>query len=60
VTAFYSRGGTDAQFEAVGKLLVLSQVVLSMQLAFAVIPLVRFTSDRKKMGEFVNNKLTNI
>jgi manganese transport protein len=36
------------------KLLVLSQVVLSMQLSFAVFPLVMFTSDRRKMGEFVN------
>jgi manganese transport protein len=36
------------------KLLVLSQVILSMQLSFAVFPLVRFTSDRTKMGQFVN------
>jgi manganese transport protein len=36
------------------KLLILSQVVLSLQLSFAVIPLVLFTSNRKKMGEFVN------
>ena len=36
------------------KLLVLSQVILSVQLSFAVFPLVRFTSDRTKMGEFVN------
>ncbi len=35
-------------------LLVLSQVILSIQLSFAVIPLVMFTSDRGKMGEFVN------
>jgi manganese transport protein len=35
------------------KLLVFSQVVLSLQLSFAVIPLVLFTSDRRKMGEFV-------
>jgi manganese transport protein len=35
-------------------LLVLSQVILSMQLPFAVIPLVLFTSDREKMGEFAN------
>jgi manganese transport protein len=35
-------------------LLVLSQVILSVQLSFAVIPLVMFTSDKKKMGEFVN------
>ena len=39
---------------SVDDLLVLSQVVLSVQLAFAVIPLVAFTSDRHKMGEFVN------
>ena len=31
-----------------------SQVVLSMQLSFAVIPLVMFTGDKKKMGEFAN------
>jgi manganese transport protein len=36
------------------KLLILSQVVLSLQLSFAVFPLVRFTSERAKMGEFVN------
>ena len=36
------------------KLLVFSQVVLSLQLSFAVFPLVRFTSDREKMGEFAN------
>ena len=35
-------------------LLILSQVVLSMQLSFAVIPLIHFTSERKLMGEFVN------
>jgi manganese transport protein len=38
----------------VTSLLVLSQVVLSIQLSFAVIPLVMFTSDKNKMGEFVN------
>ncbi len=36
------------------ELLVASQVVLSMQLGFAVWPLMRFTSDRAKMGEFAN------
>jgi manganese transport protein len=36
------------------KLLILSQVILSFQLGFAVIPLVMFTGNRKKMGEFVN------
>lgn len=35
-------------------LLVFSQVILSLQLSFAVVPLVQFTSDRVKMGEFVN------
>jgi manganese transport protein len=35
-------------------LLVLSQVVLSLQLSFAVIPLIHFTSNRANMGEFVN------
>lgn len=47
VTAFWGEGGT-------AKLLVFSQVILSMQLSFAVFPLVMFTSDRGKMGEFVN------
>jgi manganese transport protein len=36
------------------KLLLLSQVILSLQLSFAVVPLVVFTSNREKMGEFVN------
>ena len=36
------------------KLLVFSQVILSMQLSFAVFPLVMFTSDPRKMGQFVN------
>jgi manganese transport protein len=36
------------------KLLVLSQVILSLQLSFAVFPLVLFTSDPRKMGPFVN------
>jgi manganese transport protein len=35
-------------------LLVMSQIVLSMQLPFAIFPLLMFTSDRKKMGDFVN------
>ena len=47
VAALYGESGT-------AELLVLSQVVLSMQLPFAVIPLVAFTSDRRKMGRFVN------
>ena len=36
------------------KLLILSQVILSLQLSFAVVPLVMFTGKRKYMGEFVN------
>jgi manganese transport protein len=47
VTALYGTSGT-------AKLLVLSQVILSLQLSFAVIPLVIFTSDRRKMGEFAS------
>jgi manganese transport protein len=35
-------------------LLILSQVVLSMQLSFAIFPLLTFTSDRRKMGEYAN------
>jgi manganese transport protein len=46
-TIFYGESGT-------AKLLIFSQVILSLQLSFAVIPLVIFTSDRKKMGQFVN------
>lgn len=42
------------------KLLILSQVVLSMQLSFAVFPLIIFTSDKKKMGVFVNSLLMKI
>lgn len=37
---------------AVGKLLVLSQVILSLQLGFAIIPLIRFVSDKRRMGVF--------
>ncbi len=43
---------------AVGKLLVLSQVVLSLQLPFALYPLIRLTSDERLMGEFVNRWYT--
>jgi manganese transport protein len=42
------------------KLLVLSQVILSLQLSFAVFPLVQFTSDNAKMGEFVNGLPTRV
>ena len=40
--------------KSTGSLLVFSQVILSLQLSFAVFPLVMFTSDRRLMGEFVN------
>lgn len=40
--------------KSTGSLLVFSQVVLSLQLSFAVIPLVMFTSSRRLMGDFVN------
>jgi len=46
---FFGESGT-------AKLLILSQVILSLQLSFAVFPLVQFTSDRAKMGEFVNSR----
>ena len=39
---------------ATGQLLILSQVILSMQLGFAVIPLIHITSDKSHMGEFAN------
>jgi manganese transport protein len=42
------------------RLLILSQVVLSLQLPFAIIPLIHFTSDKKKMGTFTNNLLIKI
>ncbi|MGN8069021.1 Nramp family divalent metal transporter [Mucilaginibacter sp. SG564] len=38
--------------EGLGSLIILSQVVLSLQLGFAVIPLIHFTSDKKRMGKF--------
>ncbi len=47
VAGIYGDSGTT-------KLLIFSQVVLSMQLSFAVIPLILFTSDRVKMGKFVS------
>ena len=40
--------------EGVGQLIILSQVVLSMNLPFAIIPLIHFTSNRTRMGTFVN------
>jgi len=45
--AYYGESGT-------ANLLIFSQVILSLQLSFAVVPLIQFTNDRKKMGEFVN------
>ena len=51
--AFFGSRGT-------AKLLLLSQVILSLQLSFAVIPLVLFTSDRRKMGEFVSPRWLQI
>jgi manganese transport protein len=49
VTAMLGDSGT-------AKLLLLSQVILSMQLSFAVFPLVAFTGDRRKMGTLVNSR----
>lgn len=40
--------------EGAYKLLILSQVILSLQLPFAVVPLINFTSDKRKMGDFAN------
>ncbi len=53
ITLIYGEKGTT-------ELLVLSQVILSLQLSFAVIPLVMFTSDKKKMGEFTNSLWTKV
>ncbi len=47
ITALYGESG-------IARLLILSQVILSLQLPFAVVPLVRLTSDRAKMKEFVS------
>ena len=47
VVALWGERGT-------ARLLILSQVILSMQLSFATFPLVKFTSEKAKMGEFVN------
>lgn len=53
VTAMYGEKGTT-------DLLVLSQVILSLQLSFAVFPLVMFTGNKLKMGEFVNHLATKV
>ena len=50
VAIIYGERGTS-------DLLVLSQVILSLQLSFAVVPLVSFTSSKMKMGEFANSNL---
>ncbi|MDQ1087755.1 Nramp family divalent metal transporter [Siphonobacter sp. SORGH_AS_1065] len=52
-TAWYGEKGTS-------ELLVFSQVVLSIQLSFAVIPLVMFTSNAKMMGAFVNSSVLKV
>jgi len=44
----------------VTSLIILSQVVLSFQLPFAIIPLIQFTGNRARMGEFANSRLTQI
>jgi manganese transport protein len=46
VTIWYGEAGT-------AKLLIFSQVLLSLQLPFAIVPLVMFTADRRKMGELI-------
>jgi manganese transport protein len=51
--AYYGTRGT-------ARLLILSQVILSLQLSFAVFPLVQFTSDPKRMGEFVNPRWVKV
>ena len=53
VAIFYGESGT-------AKLLILSQVILSLQLSFAVFPLVMFTSDRAKMGRFANSMFVKV
>lgn len=53
VILIYGEGKVDA-------LLILSQVILSLQLGFAIIPLIHFVSDKKTMGNFVINTRTKI
>ncbi|WP_185866272.1 Nramp family divalent metal transporter [Blattabacterium cuenoti] len=43
-----------------GELLIISQIILSVQLSFAIVPLVSFTGDSKKMGPFVNGPILKI
>ncbi len=58
VILYYTKAGGPAEEEqqskAVYDLLIVSQVVLSMQLSFAVVPLVKFTGSQQKMGPFAN------
>lgn len=53
VTWLYGESGT-------AKLLILSQVILSLQLSFAVIPLIMFTSEKAKMGPFANGPVMKV
>jgi manganese transport protein len=53
VAILYGESGT-------ARLLILSQVILSLQLSFAVFPLVMFTSDRAKMGDFTNARWVKV
>src|ERR1700736_4259137 len=53
VTALMGESGT-------AQLLILSQVILSLMLSFAVVPLVMFTGDKLKMGQFVNPRWMNV
>ena len=46
--------------KGIGKLLIFSQVILSLQLSFAVVPLIQFTNDSKKMGAFANKKILRL
>jgi manganese transport protein len=53
VASLYGSAGT-------GKLLILSQVLLSLQLPFAIVPLIRITGDPKWMGEFANGRIVQV
>jgi manganese transport protein len=53
VTSLWGRSGVNS-------LLILSQVILSMQLGFAIVPLILFTSDRSKMGDLANGRLLKL
>lgn len=53
VIVIYGENNVDA-------LLILSQVILSLQLGFAIIPLIHFVSDKKKMGKFAIKPLTKV